>query len=76
VAAILAGQGAIALRLLEHGASPTLGSEFDACTPVQAARRMGLRALEDRLVALGAPRPPEAPARGGWLLRWLGRRTA
>jgi len=76
VAAILAGQGAIALRLLAHGASPTLGSEFDACTPVQAARRMGLAALEDRLVALGAPRPAAEPVRGGWLQRLLGRRVA
>jgi len=70
VATILAGQGVVAMRLLAHGASPTLGSEFDACTPVQAARRMGLVALEDRLVALGAPRPPDAPVPQGWRARW------
>lgn len=78
VAAILAGQPAVAMRLLDHGASAVLPSEFDACTPVQAARRMGLVALEDRLVQLGAPRPPVA-RRGGWLQRLqrlAGRTTA
>lgn len=75
VAAILAGQERVAMRLLDHGACATLGSEFDGATPVQAARRMGLQALEDRLVALGAPRP--APARPrGWVARWWGRRVA
>lgn len=75
VAAILAGQPAVAMRLLDHGASPRLGSEFDGCTPVQAARRMGMAALEDRLVQLGAPRPP-AERRAGWLRRLLGRTAA
>jgi uncharacterized protein len=78
VAAILAGQQAVAMRLLDHGASPVRGSEFDGCTPVQAARRMGLPALEERLVALGAPRPAPEPRRAvlGWLGRLFGRSVA
>jgi hypothetical protein len=73
VAAILARQEAVATYLLAHGANPCLPSEFDAATPVQAARQAGLPALEARLVALGAPPlPPEAPARG-WLARWFPR---
>lgn len=41
VAAILARQEAVALYLLDHGAHPTLPSEFDAATPIQAARQTG-----------------------------------
>ena len=58
VAAILAGQEAVALYLLDHGANPALPSEFDAATPLQAARQMGLVAVEDKLYAMGVPRPP------------------
>jgi uncharacterized protein len=58
VAAILAGQEAVALYLLDHGANPALPSEFDASTPLQAARQVGLVAVEDKLVAMGVPRPP------------------
>ena len=57
VACILERQEAVALLLLDHGANPLLPSEFDALTPVQAARRAGLPALETRLRALGAPDP-------------------
>jgi uncharacterized protein len=57
VAAILAGQEAVALYLLDHGAHPALPSEFDAATPIQAARQMGLVAVEQKLYALGVPRP-------------------
>lgn len=57
VACILAGQTEAALILLEHGADPGLHSEFDGLTPMQAARKMGLRAVEDRLSALGQARP-------------------
>ncbi|MFG6463905.1 ankyrin repeat domain-containing protein [Roseateles sp. DXS20W] len=74
VAAILAGQEAVALYLLENGAMPDLASEFDAATPMQAARRTGLAAVEERLHALGVPRPAPA-ARPGWLARLLGRST-
>ena len=35
VAAILAGQEAVALYLLDHGANPALPSEFDAATPLR-----------------------------------------
>lgn len=57
VAAILAGQEAVALYLLDHGANPALPSEFDAATPLQAARQMGLVAVEEKLYAMGVPRP-------------------
>ena len=56
VAAILAGQEAVALYLLDHGANPALPSEFDAATPLQAARQMGLVAVEEKLYAMGVPR--------------------
>jgi hypothetical protein len=58
VAAILAGQEAVALYLLDHGANPALPSEFDAATPLQAARQMGLVAVQEKLHAMGVPRPP------------------
>ena len=77
VGAILAGQEAVALYLLEHGAVPDLPSEFDGLTPVQAARQAGLARVEDRLVGLGAERPAAPPAhRRGWFGRWLQRRGA
>lgn len=63
VAAILAGQEAVALYLLDHGANPTLASEFDAATPLQAARQVGLLSVEEKLVAMGVPRPPAAPGK-------------
>ena len=71
VAAILAGQEAVALYLLDHGAVPSLPSEFDGLTPMQAARRAGLGAVEARLQALGIAAPPPVEARGGWLRRLL-----
>ena len=82
VAALLAGQEAAALVLLAAGADPRLRSEFDGLTPMQAARRAGLAAVEDRLLALGvAPLPatsalPALPAPRYWLGRLLaGRRV-
>lgn len=62
VAAILAGQEAVALYLLDHGANPALPSEFDAATPLQAARQMRLVAVEEKLYAMGVPRPPAEAA--------------
>ncbi len=56
VACIVAGQTEVALYLLAHGASPSLGSELDAMTPMQAARRHRLTAVVERLAALGVPR--------------------
>lgn len=73
VAAILARQETVARYLLEAGASPTLHSEFDGVTPVQAARQVGLGALEARLVELGATPLPPDPARKGWLTRMFSR---
>ncbi len=67
VACILAGQGAAAHLLLDEGANPLLHSEFDALTPVQAARRAGLADVEARLRSLGAPAPADpADGPGGW----------
>jgi hypothetical protein len=64
----------VALYLLAHGANPGLPSEFDAATPMLAARRAGLTAVEARLCALGIARPPAEPVRRGWLARLLGSR--
>ncbi|MBB2486184.1 ankyrin repeat domain-containing protein [Mitsuaria sp. WAJ17] len=76
VACILAGQEAVALYLLEHGADPHLLSEFDGATPLQAARRAGLATVAQRLLAMGVQEaPPLPPAREGfgrWLLRRAG----
>jgi ankyrin repeat protein len=74
VACLLAGQEAIALYLLEHGANPHLHSEFDGMVPLQAARQARLEQAEARLLALGAtaPAPIRTPAPGRWLARWLG----
>lgn len=67
VGAIRARQEAIALFLLDHGADPALLSEIDAMTPLQAARSVGLRAVEARLLELGAS---DSPSRLAWLARW------
>ncbi|MFC3683116.1 hypothetical protein [Hydrogenophaga luteola] len=64
VAAILAGQEAVALYLLDHGANPALASEFDAATPLQAARQVGLVAVEEKLYAMGVPRPTAGGGQG------------
>lgn len=74
VAAILAGQEAVALYLLGQGADPRLHSEFDGMVPMQAARKAGLVRVEARLRDLGAeavqdPAPP-VPARSSWWHRW------
>ena len=74
VAAILAGQEAVAMYLLDRGALPHLPSESDGVTPVQAARQAGLRAVEDRLCAMGIARPPTQAEPRGWLRRLLGLR--
>ena len=69
VATILAGQSAVALYLLDHGANPRLLSEFDGMTPMQAARKAGLQHVEIRLLELGVePLAPVSP-RLGWLQR-------
>ena len=78
VACTLAGHEAIALYLLESGANPHLPSEFDELTPLQAAQKTRLLALESRLKQLGAtmPQAPIATARQNWLHRLLARGAA
>lgn len=71
VACALAGQEKVALFLLESGANPNLRSEFDAMTPVQAARTANLPLLEERLLQLGAVLPAEVGQRP--LRSWLRR---
>lgn len=68
VGAIRAGQELAALTLLERGASPTLLSEIDGMTPIEAARASNLPAVEARLRALGATLP--AAKRAGWWRWW------
>ncbi len=68
VACILAKQEAIALFLLERGANPLLFSEVDGVRPIQAAVQVGLKNVEDKLLELGAPAPPEIKTNPpGWL---------
>ena len=69
VAAILAKQEHVALYLLKAGANPNLPSEFDAATPMQAARQAGLASLEAQLVQLGATPLPADPPKKHWLGR-------
>jgi ankyrin repeat protein len=82
VACILARQQAAAELLIERGANIHLKSEFDeGMTPLQAARSVGLQALEARLLALGAMAPPDVAAsantraasagKRGWWRTWL-----
>lgn len=72
VGAILAGQAEVALYLLANGAWPNLASELDGVTPIQAAQRMGLDRVVQRLVELGVAPPAPAPApRPGWFRRWF-----
>lgn len=74
VAAILARQREVALYLLKAGANPSLPSEFDGATPMQAARQVALPELEVALIEHGAaPLAPPPPARKGGLFGWLAR---
>jgi ankyrin repeat protein len=78
VACTLAGHEEIALFLLGSGANPSLPSEFDALTPLQAAQQTGLAVLEARLKDLGATAQPTVVAKPGqnWLRRMLARSSA
>ena len=76
VGAILAKQEQVAIYLIENGALPDLLSEFDALTPVQAARNSGLRSVEDKLCSLGVQRPPVQSKRKGWLSRLIAKGAA
>lgn len=68
VGSILAGQQAVALYMLDHGAAADLRSEFDDLTPMEAARRMDLPEVLCRLRELGAR---DEPAWIRMLRRWL-----
>jgi uncharacterized protein len=70
VASILAGQEAVALFLLQNGANPSLWSEFDGATPIQAAMKMKMERVESRLLQLGAIKP-QVPANSRSLLQRL-----
>ncbi|MFZ5547827.1 MAG: ankyrin repeat domain-containing protein [Pseudomonadota bacterium] len=74
VGAIRAGQVQTALLLLERGANPTLRSEIDGMTPIEAARASALPTVEARLRALGAVLQPARPA--SWRRWWPFRRPA
>ena len=78
VACALEGQEHVALYLLDAGADPNLYSEFDAMTPLQAARKAGLATLEAKLVEVGAIEAavPETRPRQSWLGRLLARKSA
>jgi uncharacterized protein len=69
VACILARQAHVAQFLLSKGASPTLFSEFDGVTPIQAARNVGLAQVEAQLRELGAQLPPSKTRAKSWLMR-------
>ena len=71
VACILAGQAQVALFLLDNGANPHLGSEFDGLTPIQAARKMGMHQVEAKLSSLGVVAPAVQAKRAGWWARLL-----
>ncbi|MEJ6005163.1 ankyrin repeat domain-containing protein [Paucibacter sp. AS339] len=68
VACILAGQEQIALFLLDAGANPSLASEFDACTPLQAARQAKLEAVAERLLQMGEQEEAEVKRATAWKL--------
>ena len=79
VSAILAGQDAVALYMLAHGAQPALYSALDGMTPIQAAQHRGLQRVVARLVELGVVLPPAAqrPERQKSLwTRWWQRGTS
>lgn len=67
VASILARQDHVAMFLLASGANPHLVSEFDGCTPIQAARKVGLARVEAKLIELGAKAPAARLESKGWL---------
>lgn len=55
VACILAGKAEVAHFLLDHGANPSMLSEFDGLTPLQAALQVKLSSVAARLRALDNP---------------------
>lgn len=51
VATILAGQESTAHLLLDRGADPSLVSQMDGLTPLQAAQRVNIASLVERLAS-------------------------
>ena len=76
VAALLARQEQVASFLLDAGANPSLHSEFDDMTPVQAARRVGLSLLEAKLIRLGAAPLSPVVASNNWFRRTFRREVS
>lgn len=76
VACILARQAHVAQFLLSKGASPTLFSEFDGVTPIQAAHNVGLAQVQAQLRELGAQLPPSKTQAKSWLMRLWNRNKA
>jgi len=74
VAGSLTRQEHVALFLLASGANPHLLSEFDGCTPIQAAREVGLAQVEAKLIELGARMPMAKPEPKGWHPRLWGKK--
>ena len=72
VEACLAGHRAVAHLLLDRGADPTLRSDMEQCTPVEAAARAGLDDVVLRLRSLGAREPVPAARPRSLLSRLLG----
>ena len=60
VAAILARQGEVADLLLDRGADPTARSPLEGQTPLEAAREVGMTAVVDHLLRMGAVDPTPA----------------
>lgn len=75
VASILAQRESVALYLLESGADPNLVSEFEGLSPLRASRQSGSKAVEARLLDLGAEEAavergaPSLPDPEGWFSR-------
>lgn len=66
VTSLIHGHRDIAHHLLAHGADPSLLSEMDALTPLQAARKHGRDEFIELLLGLGAKE-----AQQSFWRRWL-----
>ncbi|HRK38296.1 MAG TPA: ankyrin repeat domain-containing protein [Burkholderiaceae bacterium] len=71
VACILERKPDSAFMLLDNGADPTLFSEFEGMTPMQAAVSVGLAPVVSRLTEMGVPAISQAGhPQPGLLSRW------
>lgn len=72
VEACLGGHRDVAHLLLDHGADPSLRSDMEQCTPIEAARSGGLDDVVLRLRAMGVRESaPVVARRRGFLARLL-----